>query len=110
MYLFFEQYWYRVSEIFLKSIKEIGNEFMRYDFIFLKEIPQVLKDVSGIPWGIYAGSPADPKPSVQLVQPLQSHVGSMMTFSLNEIAIISPFTVVYTVRAKKGILFYFAQT
>ncbi|KAB7504413.1 Lysosomal-trafficking regulator [Armadillidium nasatum] len=58
--------------------------------------------LAGIPWGIYAGSPADPKPSIQLVQPLQSHVGSMMTFSLNEVAIISPSTVVYTVRTKKG--------
>lgn len=79
-------------------------------FVFPKEIPQVLKDVSGIPWGIYAGSPADPKPSIQLVQPLQSHVGSMMTFSLNEVAIISPSTVVYTVRTKKGILSYFVET
>ena len=69
---------------------------------FTFQTPEVLNEVRGVRWGVYAGSPADERPIIALVQPLRSQVSSMAELSTSELLLLPQKTSVYVTKSEKG--------
>lgn len=76
--------------------------FLAWLFILL-QAPEVLHEVRGLRWGSYAGSPADDRPILALVQTLKSPASHLASLSSNELLLMPPRTHVLSTGVNKGL-------
>lgn len=68
----------------------------------LPQAPEVLHEVRGLHWGTYAGSPADDRPTLALIQNLKTPANTVTSLSLTELLLMGPHTHLLTLRPDKG--------
>ncbi|KAK4309758.1 hypothetical protein Pmani_018634 [Petrolisthes manimaculis] len=66
------------------------------------QAPEVLHEVRGLHWGTYAGSPADDRPTLALIQNLKTPTNTMTSLSHTELLLMGPHTHLLTLRPDKG--------
>ncbi|XP_066957517.1 lysosomal-trafficking regulator isoform X3 [Macrobrachium rosenbergii] len=64
--------------------------------------PEVLHEVRGLRWGTYAGSPADERPVLALVQNLKTQAAFISSISATELLLMPPHTLVLTAGVDRG--------
>ncbi|XP_068245807.1 lysosomal-trafficking regulator isoform X3 [Palaemon carinicauda] len=64
--------------------------------------PEVLHEVRGLRWGTYAGSPADERPILALVQNLKTQASFISSISATELLLMPPHTLVLTAGVDRG--------
>lgn len=70
----------------------------------LYQAPEVLHEVRGLRWGSYAGSPADDRPILALVQLLKTPAACVTSISGTELLLMPPHTHLVTAGVEKGLI------
>ncbi|XP_069997726.1 lysosomal-trafficking regulator isoform X2 [Penaeus vannamei] len=68
------------------------------------QAPEVLHEVRGLRWGTYAGSPADDRPILALVQLLKTPATYVTSISGTELLLMPPHTHLVTAGVEKGLI------